>query len=145
MELEMATKMVNQLTNSKSGIRRTFYANCWHLGDHESEAMWLLYCGVTEGVALVLPYARLRDSLHNDDLTYMGTVKYIDYNTEVISPNNAFNVVMRKRREFEHEREARIVCWRPPASEDWSPADLAPSITLEWPPEEHLQKIVVSP
>jgi len=114
------------------------------MGNHESEAMWRLYCGTSQGVALVLPYSRLRDSL-DDPTTFLGIVSYVDFETEVFSLHNMLNPVMHKRREFKHEDEARVVSWRPPADGDWLTVELPPSIALPWAPEEHVERIVVSP
>jgi hypothetical protein len=139
LDRETAERLIPDFVGPDSKfMRSTAYASCWRLGNRESEAMWRLYCGTSEGVALVLPYSRLRASL-DDPTTYLGIVTYVDFETEVFSLRNMFNLVMHKRREFEHEDEARLVSWRPP------PAKLQPSIALPWAPEEHIQRIVVSP
>ncbi len=144
---ELAQQFVEQYMATPNNLRRTIYASCWRLGNHESEAMWRLYCGTREGAALVLPYERLKSSL-TDPRTYIGQVKYIDYDRDVIRGDNVLNQVMHKRREFEHEREARIVSWQmislpnEPARDFTNPP---PAISLRWEPEQHLERIVISP
>lgn len=142
---ERVKLMVDQIMSSPGMIRKWMFASCWCMSNHESEAMWRLYCGTGNGVALVLPYAQLKASL-TDATTYIGKVTYIDYGRDFIDVGNGFNYVMHKRREFQHECEIGIVTMRPtdttkPGSEGQVPT----SFTLPWVPEEHLQSIVVSP
>ena len=147
MHPDQALKLADQIEKSSDVARRTCYASCWSLRNHESEAMWRLYCGLKDGVALVLPYARLRGSLHDDpERTYIGTVTYLDYETSPIPGQNIFNLVMHKRREFEYEHEARVISWRLPESFNVSKLDALPAaITLPWQPEEYIERIVVTP
>lgn len=139
--------MVESWGGSRKPLRRTHYASCWCLQEHESEAMWRIYCGADQGVAVVLPYSRLKASLQDDESsTYIGTVTYIDYDKEIFPLGNTFNTVMHKRREFLYENEVRVVSWRMPRKPvtEWIEADLPPSIALPWDPE-NLAQIVVSP
>jgi hypothetical protein len=64
--------------------RRQLYVSCWHISTTESEAMWRIYCRRDDGVAVVLPYSRLRDSLtgHN---THIGMIKYIAYSAQTFA------------------------------------------------------------
>jgi hypothetical protein len=121
--------------------RKRMYVNCWHLGNHESEAMWRIYCG-EDGVAIVLPYAVLRPAISNGS-AWIGTVKYLDYKTAVLSIGNVFRVALHKRQEFSYEKEARIVSFG--ANPNPSPDDAGPPfITIPW-DIELIQKIVVNP
>ena len=88
------------------------YVNCWHLNHTESEAMWRLYCPSGAGVALKSTYSKLAESIASKDI-YFGLVRYIDYRSQFMPLDNAFNPIMHKRKVFEHEREARIVTLLP--------------------------------
>ncbi len=120
------------------------FVSCWHANEHESEAMWRLYCGMHGGVAVQTSYAQLAESLRNHSEAYIGCVNYIDYDSDAIHEANLFAPVMHKRVAFSHEREVRVVTaplhLRSLAKEE------APRVTtLDWSPESHTQKIYVSP
>ena len=44
-------------------LRSRLFVSCWHLSEHESHAMWRVYCGRQDGVAIVVSYAALRTSV----------------------------------------------------------------------------------
>lgn len=103
-----------------------FYAiNCWHMNDHESAAMWNLYIKSNEGIAIQSTYRKLRESIIDDERVFLGTVKYIDYEKDVIghyydlnSANpqiyNPLSTFVHKRKSFKHELEVRALIWKPP-------------------------------
>jgi hypothetical protein len=144
---EQAAQIVGQMMDTTQITRRTFFVSCWHLGPFESEAMWRLYCGLREGVALVLPYGRLRESVSDESTnTYVGAVTYIDYETKLIPPENIFNLAMHKRAEFSYEREARILRWSfPIAGGEFQAARMPDSMAIPWDAEQLLERIVVTP
>ncbi|CAN5355740.1 DUF2971 domain-containing protein [soil metagenome] len=84
--------------------------NCWHMNEHESAAMWKLYLKSDEGIAIQSTYSRLRQSFIDNKTIYLGTVKYIDYETElIINSTNSFSPFVHKRKSFEHEKEVRAL------------------------------------
>lgn len=87
---------------------RTF-ANCWHINEYESAAMWQLYSRENASIAVQTTYRCLRDALPST--VGIGIVKYIDYETEKIPHSNIINYCMHKRISFEHERELRALIW----------------------------------
>jgi len=125
--------------------RQHLFVNCWHLGELESEAMWRIYCPEGTGVATVVPYARLCESISRPD-TYIGSVSYIRYESDQIAEldvMHGFALAMHKRKEFAHETEARIVAEMSSAD---SPNQQNPdSIKIPWVAEDHLIKVVISP
>jgi hypothetical protein len=71
--------------------------NCWHMSEHESAAMWSLYVGLGQGVAIRSTIDRLlraipvgdADATGRDEnglakavTVEFGTVTYIDYHTD---------------------------------------------------------------
>lgn len=90
--------------------RRMRNISCWHMNEDESDAMWKLYLKSTEGVAIQSTIKKFIDCLETDTTnTEVGSVEYIDYETEKFS-NDDFNApFFSKRRSFQHEREFRAV------------------------------------
>jgi hypothetical protein len=92
------------------------YVSCWHINDEESAAMWAVYLGGREGVALQSTVGALRaelDTGSGDTPVYVGAVTYLDYERQSWGPYRPFNPVMHKRRSFVHEHELRAVVVRP--------------------------------
>ena len=96
---------------------RALYVSCWHMNDDESAAMWDVYLGGRDGVALQTTVGALRDELDRgsgpDMPVFIGAVNYMDYGRQSWGPYRPFNAVMHKRRSFAHERELRAVVVRP--------------------------------
>lgn len=100
-------------------LKTTVLINCWHMNEHESEAMWKLYLKSNEGIAVQSTYNRLVESLSRDKNyhTQIGVVKYLDYEKDTFTIGNTFNAFLIKRKSFEHERELRAITdlslWNP--------------------------------
>ena len=92
--------------------RKMIFANCWHESAHESAAMWRLYSGEYEGVAIKTNFGSFAQSLPGEEAVYVGKIKYIDYDKDSIPQDNIFNPYLCKRKSFEHEREVRAVIYR---------------------------------
>jgi hypothetical protein len=104
--------------------RRCTVLNCWNMSDYESAALWKQYLEGSEGVAIQSTFGRLTESfVGGGDLpVYVGTVQYIDYETDIVPVGNAMHPFLRKRKSFEHENEVRAVMFRVPTREgriDW--------------------------
>ncbi|MEW1952050.1 DUF2971 domain-containing protein [Terrabacter sp. NPDC080008] len=89
--------------------RSVVHMNCWHLSDVESAAMWHLYQREGRGVAVVTDWASLTKSITSDRTIFGGRIKYIDYDTTLISEGNVLNAFMFKRESYAHEREVRLI------------------------------------
>ena len=128
-------------------IRKSLFINCWRYGNHESEAMWKLYCPNNEGVAIQTTYQKLRDSL-NDKSEYLGLITYLDYETDEFKYGNILYPAMHKRKAFEHENEIRIVKVDTRYWADKLPPDLPPppgGLTSDWDLEKFCYAIYVNP
>lgn len=108
-------------------MREWTLINCWHMNEIESAAMWKLYAQTNEAVAIQSTYSLLRASLPEN--SYIGIVKYIDYNKEWMPENNALYPFIHKRQSFIHERELRAVICDPPLKilDDGQSADRKPN------------------
>lgn len=95
-------------------FKNGFFVSCWYLSEYESDAMWKLYGGTNNCVAVRSTFARLKACLPKH--AWVGLVSYIDYNTQDF-PMNMLENVMHKRRAFEHEREVRAVAMSLPNNE----------------------------
>ena len=62
-------KVVNDMRRMS---RQRMYANCWHLNEHESAAMWHVYSRDAAIIAIQSTYERLRKCL--PDTIYIGSV-----------------------------------------------------------------------
>jgi hypothetical protein len=43
--------------------RQRTFVSCWNASDHESHALWRIYCGSSDGVALQTTFGKLRESV----------------------------------------------------------------------------------
>jgi hypothetical protein len=92
-------------------MRKVMAVNCWHVNDHESAAMWRLYIQAGQGIAICSTVDRLIKAISDDHnmLVFVGTVNYIDYDSEEIPFRNYTTVFLHKRKSFAHEQELRAV------------------------------------
>jgi hypothetical protein len=83
------------------------FISCWSHCEHESYALWRIFCGRKHGVAVRSQYQRLRE-LIRPDLEDME-VGLVDYGRKEAIPYNTVVPFFRKRPPFDYEREARLV------------------------------------
>jgi hypothetical protein len=82
------------------------FVNCWHMSEHESDAMWRLYAPQKKGVAIQSTVGDLNDcvSAHGS-----GAVIYYDPGDDVVCPSLfGPHDILFKRNSFSSEREYRI-------------------------------------
>src|SRR5260370_12833133 len=100
--------------DNKKKTRRYMEKNCRPVNPYESTAMWRLYLKSNEGISIQSSYNRLIQSIvPSEEVIYVGTVKYIDYDKDRISEKSIFSPFMYKRISFAHETELRAVIHRP--------------------------------
>ena len=104
------------LANHIKDMRRFVLVNCWHENEYESDAMWKLYSGNEEGVAIRTDFQSLAQSLLDEDRVYIGRVNYVDYGTTFIRENDPIAPFVHKRKSFEHEREVRALIYKLPSA-----------------------------
>lgn len=96
-------------------LRDWTYVSCWHVNTYESAAMWKLYGGQGQSIAVVSTFQRLKDCLtpyrmppHGEPT--LGLVRYIDYSSYAQSEYEHYlSHFFLKRKSFEHEAELRAV------------------------------------
>ena len=92
--------------------RRFTLINCWHEQDVESTAMWSLYSGGIDGIAIKTYFDSLASSFTGSDDVYIGRVNYVDYDSVTLNWGNMFSPFLLKRKSFAHEREVRAITTR---------------------------------
>lgn len=98
---------IEVLSNWRKNLKECTFISCWCIGD-ESEAMWQLYCGEEQGVAITATYKDIEAALPDSSFK-MALIRYIDYQTEGWAEGNYYYPFFHKRSAFVHEREVRIV------------------------------------
>lgn len=98
-------------------LRRT-YINSWSMGRYESDALWRVYVGTRDGVAVRSTFGRLARSLDAEERpVHIGRVEYIDYDNDSIPEDHVLHPFVFKRRSFDYERELRAVTQIPAAGD----------------------------
>lgn len=87
--------------------REWTFISCWSHCNHESHALWRIFCGPTEGIVVGSQYLRLVE-LINPKVEDMEA-GLVDYGRDEPIPFNTLVPFFRKRRAFDYEREARLV------------------------------------
>ncbi len=85
--------------------RETTFISCWSSADHESYALWKIFCGPNDGVAISVPTRWLKQTLGNVKLY---VVTYSEPGTELRTPS-AIDLATKKRLMFDYEREVRAI------------------------------------
>lgn len=85
--------------------RESTYISCWSSAEHESYALWKVFCPSPEGVAISTPTRWLRQALGN---VHLHVVDYCEPGSEIKTPS-AIGLATRKRLMFEYEREVRAI------------------------------------
>ncbi|MGV2964869.1 hypothetical protein [Paenibacillus sp. AGC30] len=94
--------------------------SCWHLNEEESAAMWDLYLGTSNGIAIKTSISNLINSFdHNEYDLFFGEVQYINYLQDMAS-QNAIETLFYKRQSFSHENEFRLIVFEDPDEQFFS-------------------------
>lgn len=106
---------IDSIDNMRKAFLPYTYLNCWHVNEHESDAMWKLYLHGNDGVAIQSTFKKLETSIPSieskiDGNVGFGLVNYIDYETfPMKKTNNLLPPFFYKRINFEHEKEFRLI------------------------------------
>jgi hypothetical protein len=86
------------------------YINSWHLSPVESAAMWKIYAGDGQGIAIRSTFDRLCKSLTSPmPEVVIGKIEYVDVGTAVVPTGNVFRPFFIKRPPFAYEHELRAM------------------------------------
>jgi hypothetical protein len=98
-------KLLRQGATSRYGPA---YVSCWHVAKHSSIAMWKLYCPSGQGVAIVSTVGKLRELADLEPALAIGKVEYESVK-RLGRVDKWEELLFLKRREYEFEREVRMV------------------------------------
>lgn len=99
---EKAIERANRIVNS---WRNTTYINCWNMSEHESNALWQIYCRNTDGVVLQTSFEKL-NSIKGPHLLLPVTYPIPGSNKQ--TPTHT-DLVSKKLPMYAYENEVRIV------------------------------------
>lgn len=99
-------------------VRRYTLISCWHESLHESAAMWRLYSGEKDGIAIKSLFGSFKKSFTTRENVSIGKVSYVDYERDFIPESNFLFPFLHKRKSFEHEREVRAIVLKIPSKDD---------------------------
>lgn len=110
------TKGLERIMRSEQqSVDRVLYSvgiSCWHINERENDALWKVFVGDREGVAIKTTIGALRQSLNCRRRSISADrVEYIDYQTEDYKnhPNaSGYEQIYHKAKFFEYEREFRL-------------------------------------
>ena len=106
-EMENHSKFSDRIADFRCRQREWTFISCWSHCDHESHALWRIFCGPKQGVAVCSRYIRLVELLTNSQLD--REVGLVDYGRDEPIPANTLIPFFRKRKAFAYEQEARLV------------------------------------
>jgi hypothetical protein len=120
--------------------RQQTFVNCWSASDHESHALWRIFCGPTEGVAIQTTLGKLHNSSGGVSIF---PVVYEQPGSHRRTPE-LIELATRKRLMFDYEREVRLI--------HIADRDQAETLgvcelgrCLDWNPEDHADGVLVHP
>ncbi len=118
--------------------RNTTFVSCWSLDESESHALWKLYCGVNEGVAIQTTVPHLSSLLAEHSGLSLERVFYQEAGLLEKTPTIQ-NLITSKRRMFAFEKEIRL--YQSVATN----AENLTGVGLPWNPSEHIESIYIHP
>jgi hypothetical protein len=98
-------------------VAETCWANCWHLIEQESVALWKIYHGRNKPIAVLSTVGGLRDSIHSGgaDNISIGVVQYSEKTLR--TPMSSAVQAVTKTKAFAFENELRAVLIPGPAEQ----------------------------
>lgn len=133
---------------------RMVFVNSWHIGQHESMAMWSGYGEGSYGVAVSTTCGVLDEVLPDSQSElvgtkiFIGTVQYLDYlstSEKVPEEFNAFGPFVCKSLVFSHEAELRALFFDPRFPSIGEPEDRPKGYHIDVDLARLIQRVVVSP
>ncbi|MBI2335771.1 MAG: DUF2971 domain-containing protein [Deltaproteobacteria bacterium] len=108
---------ISQKSIAFEKLRGLTKINCWHLSEHESDAMWKIYLQQEKGIALQTTISRFFSALkpyrlqpeYDDEIIWIGKVQYLDYRKEPLPSSSMLDRFFCKKRSFAYESEVRAV------------------------------------
>lgn len=112
---ETSVPSVNKFDDAFSQLRRLTKVLCWHISDHENDAMWKLYANSKKGLAITTRIEKLITSLepykikpeYASEILNVGKIEYVDLMKDKIN-TNMLKRFFYKHNAFSWEKEFRL-------------------------------------
>ncbi len=102
--------LLREVQELAKASRRSIVVNCWHRSERESAAMWRLYAGWREGIAIKTTVSSLNHSFTGGGAQpFVLPVHYVDFCEDTIDETNFFTRYLTKSKSFEFESEVRAI------------------------------------
>ena len=134
-----AEDVIDQTASWIEEQRKRIYINCWSASEHESHALWRIFCPSSESVAIQTTLERLKKSIGLPVLE----VSYSQHEVSSGLPSVP-ELATQKRPMFAYEQEVRIVLARD-FSDKKHPDSKTIGAAVDWDPELHLEYIWIHP
>lgn len=119
--------------------RRTTFVSCWCASEHESHALWRIYCGQNEGIAVQTTLAKLQMEFQNISLY---DIRY-EYPGRKTTTPVKLDLATIKRPMFSYEQEVRFIAEPGYSNPNLIQGDLGFEYAIE--PERFIEQIVIHP
>jgi hypothetical protein len=119
--------------------RTTTYVNCWCALEYESHALWRVFCGPHEGIAIQTSWLKLTEVADN---LQIAEVVY-GYDSFKIRTPQLGTAVLRKRQMFEYENEVRIIVHNDSPNASVIKGEFGCQLPFD--PEQSLDEVVIHP
>ena len=116
------SEFVEAIMKQHEASRKYVMCNCWHQNVVESMAMWEKYHMRNSGVAIKTTMQNMKSSLLSEYSIYIGKIEYIYDNMDddqymqnflqsdiPLAKKLTYFPYFRKRKEYEHEQEVRLI------------------------------------
>jgi len=134
-----AEDVLAQIKNYVTATRKATFVSCWNASEHESHALWRMYCPTSEGIAIQTTLDRLRKSVAP------VSVLEVRYNPnaddDIFDP---YKLAAQKRPMFAYEQEVRVVLVQD-LDDQQHPDRITYGTGLAWDPEAHIENIWLHP
>lgn len=132
------------------------FVNCWHCSADESAAMWKIYAGRNQGVAIKSTFQSLASSFpqaaeeDRGQLVRAGLVNYVNPGSEEPMPRrlDGNEEVLRKRSWYSYEEELRLIFTVPENMDnlhDYRPSPRTPGIWVGCDLHRLIEGVVTAP
>lgn len=124
------------------------YISCWTIGQHDNMALWQLYGGLKNSVAITTTVEKLESTLSSHpDWIEISKIKYIDHHKDpACSISVPTSALMYKNKSYFFEREVRVLIDKTRTNESIEKlADNPESIRLKVDINTLIRSVVLSP
>jgi hypothetical protein len=114
-ELEVSEEQRQIIEGHSRWNKHLTFVSCWHLSDHESNALWKIYGKTEKAIVIQSTFGRLRATL--PDFVHIHPITYVDYRRDSIPDGHSLYPFFFKSREYIYEQELRAVTGDLPMSD----------------------------